>query len=107
MGYAFLAGAIASELAAALSLRASEGFSKAPFVVVVVIGYVAAFVLLSAALQRGVPLSVGYGIWAAAGVALVALLSVPLFGETITAVQAGGLLLVIAGVAAIELGAAH
>ncbi|MGX6449002.1 DMT family transporter [Patulibacter sp. S7RM1-6] len=107
MGYVFLAGAIGSEIAATLSLRASEGFSKLPFAVVVVLGYVAAFALLSAALQRGVPLSVGYGIWAAAGVALVALLSVPLFGETITVVQAGGLALVIAGVAAIELGAAH
>lgn len=107
MPYLFLAAAITCEVIATLSLRASDGFTKAPFAVVVVVGYVLSFGLLSAGLQRGLPLGVAYGIWAAVGVASVAILSVPLFGETITLVQAGGIALVIAGVVAIELGAEH
>lgn len=104
MGYLFLTLAIATEVVATISLRASEGFSKPAFAVIVVVGYIGAFLFLSMALERGLPLGIAYGIWAAAGVAAVAILSVPLFGETITMLQAGGIALVIAGVTAIELG---
>ncbi len=107
MGYLFLAGAIVSEVLATLSLRASEGFSKLGFALVVVVGYVLAFVLLSFTLTRGVPLGVAYGIWAAVGVAAVAVLSVPLFGEGLSAIQVGGLVLVVLGVVAIEAGGSH
>jgi small multidrug resistance pump len=107
MGYLFLAGAILSEVVATMSLRASDGFSKAPFAVLVVLGYVVAFTLLGLCLARGVPLGVAYGIWCAFGIALVALLSIPLFGETLTPVQIGGMLLIIAGAVALEAGAAH
>ncbi|MDQ3474884.1 MAG: SMR family transporter [Actinomycetota bacterium] len=104
MGYVFLAGAIACEVVATLSLRASEGFSRLGFATVVVVGYVAAFVLLSLTLTRGVQLGVAYGIWAAVGVAAVAVLSIPLFGEGLTGTQVGGLVLVVLGVVALEVG---
>ncbi len=107
MGYVLLAGAIAAEVLATLSLRASEGLTRLGFVVVVVVGYLAAFGLLSQVLTRGVPLGVAYGIWAAIGVAAVAVLSVPLFGESLSAVQIGGLALVIVGIVALEAGGAH
>ncbi|WP_320669834.1 DMT family transporter [Patulibacter defluvii] len=107
MGYLFLAAAIVSEIAATLSLRASEGFSRAGFAVVVVVGYLAAFTLLTLALQRGLPLGVAYGVWAAIGIASVAVLSIPLFGETLSALQIGGIALVITGVVAIEAGGSH
>lgn len=107
MGYLFLAGAIASEVVATLCLRASEGFSKLGFAVVVVVGYVAAFVLLSQTLTRGVPLGIAYGIWAAVGVAAVAVLSIPLFGEGLSAIQVAGLVLVVLGVIALEAGGSH
>lgn len=105
MGYVFLAGAITAEIVATLSLRASEGFSRLGFAVVVVVGYIVAFALLSLALTRDVPLGVAYGIWAAIGVAAVAVLSSPLFGESLIAIQVGGLVLVIAGIVALEAGA--
>ena len=107
MGYFFLTLAITAEVIATLSLRASEGFTRPSFAALVVVGYIGAFLFLSMALGRGLSLGVAYGIWAAAGVAAVAILSVPLFGETVTALQAGGIALVIAGVAAIEIGGAH
>jgi small multidrug resistance pump len=107
MGYLFLAAAIASEVTATISLRASDGFRKPLFVAILVVGYLASFALLSATLSRGVPLGVAYGIWAAVGVAAVAVLSIPFFGETLTAVQVAGIVLVMAGVVALELGAEH
>ena len=97
-----LAAAILTEVAASLSLKASLG---APgFLVIVVLGYVAAFTCLSLALRRGMPLGVAYGIWAAAGVALTAVLSAAIFREPLTPLMLGGIVLVIAGVLCVELG---
>jgi small multidrug resistance pump len=52
-------------------------------------------------------IGVAYGIWAAVGVALVALTGALFLGDSLTLVQVGGLILVGGGVLAIELGAAH
>ncbi|TCK22484.1 DMT family transporter [Pseudonocardia endophytica] len=103
----FLALAILSEVAATVSLRLSEGFSRLVPSIVVVVGYVAAFLLLSRALVAGIPLGVAYGIWAAAGVALVAIIGAVFLGDGLTLVQLGGIALVIGGVLALELGAEH
>lgn len=105
MAYVFLAGAIAAEVIATLSLRASEGFSKPGPTALMAVGYLAAFVFLSLALQRGLSIGVAYGVWAGVGVAAVALLSIPLFGETLTTIQLSGLALVIVGILALEAGA--
>jgi small multidrug resistance pump len=103
----WLAGAIASEVTATVALRFSHGFSRLVPSIIVVLGYVAAFLALSQALVRGMPLGVGYGIWAATGVSLVALIGVTFLGESLTLVQIGGIVLVIGGVLALELGGAH
>lgn len=107
MTYAILALAIAAELFATLCLRASSGLSRALPTVGAVVGYVAAFWLLSVVLVRGMPVGVAYAIWSAFGVATVALLAWWLFGESLTLVQGGGLVLIIVGVVALELGGAH
>ena len=105
MAYVFLALAIVSEVVATVSLKLSEGFSRLGPSVVVVVGYLVAFGLLSQALARGLGVSVAYGVWAAAGVALVAVAGAVLLGESLTWVQVGGIALVIGGVLALELGA--
>lgn len=107
MPWLFLAGAIVTEVIATTALKISEGFSRPIPSIVVVVGYVAAFGLLSQALVRGMAIGVAYGVWAALGVALVAVVGAALFGEGLTVVQIGGIALVIAGVLALELGAAH
>jgi small multidrug resistance pump len=103
----FLVGAILSEVAATVSLKLSEGFTRLVPSIVVVIGYLAAFGLLSQALTRGMAIGVAYGVWAATGVALVAIVGAVFLGEGLTWVQVGGIALVIAGVLALELGARH
>ncbi|HEY0578065.1 MAG TPA: multidrug efflux SMR transporter [Pseudonocardia sp.] len=105
MVWVLLAGAILSEVAATISLRLSEGFTKAVPSTIVVVGYLVSFVLLSQVLKRGMAVGVAYGIWAAVGVSLVALIGAAFLGETLTWVQVGGLALVIIGVVAVQSGA--
>lgn len=98
----FLIGAIISEVAATLSLKA--GMDNPLFYIVVAIGYGAAFVFLTKALKLGMALGVAYGIWAASGVALTAIFSKIIFKEHLTLVMSIGILVVIGGVLMIELG---
>jgi small multidrug resistance pump len=106
MSWLFLAGAILAEVAATLSLKVASA-GRVGWYAPVLVGYAATFVLLSLSLERGMPLGVAYGIWAAVGVALTALLSRPLFKEPLTPTMAFGIVLIIAGVVAIEVGATH
>ncbi|AMM22461.1 cation transporter [Frondihabitans sp. PAMC 28766] len=108
MGYLLLAFAIVSEVIATTFLRVTSG-PKAPVwpYVIVVIGYVASFVFLQRALNTGIPLGISYAIWAGIGVILVAVISWLVFHESLTLVQIGGMVLVIAGVALLELGGRH
>lgn len=50
-------------------------------------------------------LGVAYGIWGASGVAFTAVGSFRLFGEPITALMGVGIIVIIAGVLCVELGA--
>ena len=70
-------------------------------------GYAVAFSLLGVVLVEGMPLGVAYGIWAAAGVALTALISRVFFKEPLTWIMGAGLALIVGGVLLIETGAAH
>lgn len=100
--WALLGGAIVSEVAASLSLKAA--LDHPAFYVIVVIGFVAAFVFLTFTLKQGVALGVAYGIWGAVGVAGTAVLSAIIFGEQLTVVMILGLFTIIVGVLIIELG---
>jgi small multidrug resistance pump len=104
MAWVLLALAILSEVSATLSLRAATTGRKAWYVVVVV-GYLLAFVLLTLTLQRGVGIGVAYGIWAAAGVALTAVAGKFLFKEPLTKIMGVGIGCIMAGVLLVELGA--
>ena len=97
-----LAGAIATEVTASLSLKAA--LDQPAWYVVVVVGYIAAFVFLSFVLREGLALGVAYGIWGALGVALTAIMSSVIFGEPLTVVMGIGLVLIILGVLVVELG---
>jgi len=100
--WALLAGAILTEVAGTLALRASEGFSKLVPSLIVVAGYIVSFVLLAIVLDRGLPVGVAYAIWAGIGVALVAILGKLLFDDPLTALSALGIALIIAGVVLVE-----
>jgi small multidrug resistance pump len=98
--------AIASEVAATVSLRYSDGFSRPLPSAVVVIGYAISFWLLALVLKE---ISVGttYAIWAGAGTAAVAVIGIVALGEPATAIKLASIALIIAGVIGLNLSGAH
>lgn len=107
MPWLWLSGAIIAEVIATTSLKFSEGFTRLVPSIVVLVGYVGAFFMLSQALTRGMSLGVAYGVWAAVGIALVAMIGTVFLGETLTWIQVGGIAMIIAGVMALEMGGQH
>ncbi len=97
-----LAGAIACEVTASLSLKAAV--DRPLFYLVVALGFTAAFACLAAVLRRGMGLGVAYGIWAATGVALTTTLSSMIYDEPFTGVMGVGIVLIVGGVLLVELG---
>jgi len=100
-----LAGAIVCEVTATLSLK--RALDQPVLYAVVAAGYIAAFVLLTLTLKQGMGIGVAYGIWAACGVALTAVASKVFFSEPLNQVMMAGLVLIIAGVLLVEMGASH
>ncbi|WP_100810132.1 DMT family transporter [Microbacterium sp. BR1] len=103
MAWVMLAAAILLEVAATLSLKVAIDGKKRWFIAVGV-GYVSAFSLLAVSLSLGLPIGVAYGIWAATGVALTAILGRAIFREPLTWTMGAGIALIVAGVFLIELG---
>jgi small multidrug resistance pump len=105
--YLLLAIAIVGEVSATTALKLSENFTKPVPSVVVVVGYLIAFGVLARLLKDGFPVGVAYAVWAAAGIAAVAVIGALFLNEPVTWTMAGGLLLVIGGVVLLELGRSH
>lgn len=97
-----LAAAIGFEVSGSLALRGAVDSSV--WFVWVVIAYSTSIFLLDRGLRRGLPLGVAYGIWAAAGVALTAIMAAIIFGEPLSALMGFGIVLIMAGVVMVEFG---
>ncbi|MCF8531351.1 MAG: QacE family quaternary ammonium compound efflux SMR transporter [Candidatus Nanopelagicales bacterium] len=106
MGYLFLLVAILGEVGATLSLKAASRGNRKMYAVVGG-GYVVAFTLLALSLRQGIPLGVAYGIWAALGVALTAVLSWVIYKEPLTKLMLVGIGLILIGILLIELTSPH
>src|SRR3954449_6763931 len=91
-----LAAAIASEIIATLSLKPA-GQGSVPAIAVVVVGYVASFGLMLLVLKR-IEVSIAYAVWAGAGTALIALISMAFLGESADVLKMASIALVIIGV---------
>lgn len=109
MPWVYLGLAIGTEIAATVSLKASEGFTRLWPSVVVVVGYVASFVLLAKAL-KDLEVGVAYAIWSAVGTAAVVLLGIWLFGEQASWAKAFWIAVIVVGVVGLQVssrGTAH
>ena len=100
--WALLLGAILTEVIGTLSLRASQDHRL--WLMSVVAGYLASFVLLTRVLRTGMPVGVAYGIWGALGTAITTIAAALIFGDPFTVPIIGGIGLIIAGVLVVELG---
>jgi small multidrug resistance pump len=102
VNYLYLAGAILFEVVATSALRASDGMTRLVPTVLCIIGYAAAFYLLSLTL-RTVPVGVAYAIWSGVGIVLIALIGTFWFKQPIDAAAILGMILIVAGVGVISL----
>ncbi|MHA3020711.1 DMT family transporter [Mycobacterium sp. BMJ-28] len=100
--FVVLAAAIAAEVGATLSLRASQDHQA--WIIAVVAGYTVGFILLTLLLRGGMSVSVVYGLWGACGTAATAMLGAALFGDPFTWLVVAGIAMIIVGVVLVEVG---
>ncbi|HEY9353514.1 MAG TPA: multidrug efflux SMR transporter [Nocardioides sp.] len=106
MGYGLLAGAIAAEIVATLSMKYSDGFSKLGPSVLTGAGYLLAFGLLAQALKT-LQVGTAYAIWSGVGTAAVAGIGALFLGESMNLAKLAGIVMIIGGVAVLNMGGAH
>jgi small multidrug resistance pump len=95
--YVVLGTAILAEVIGTTSLKLSQGFSRPLPSLGVLVGYGAAFYLLSLALED-LPVGVVYGTWAALGIVAIAAIGVVAFEEPVDIAGIVGIGLIIVGV---------
>jgi len=88
--------AILLELSGTICLKLSNGFSRLLPSIGVVCFYMGSFALMAQSL-KSLEVGIVYAIWAGVGTALIAVVGVLAFGESITAFKILGLLLIIGG----------
>lgn len=94
------------EIAFALGMKSSEGFTRlAPAVLTVVTG-IASVVLLSLAL-RTLPVGTGYAVWTGIGAAGTAILGMLLLGDSTAPLRIVCIALILAGVIGLKLVTTH
>ncbi len=104
--FGLLMVAIFSEVAATASLPRTEGFRDPAWTAFVLAGYALSFWLL-AIVVRHIPVSVAYAVWSGVGTAAIAVIGVTFLGERWDAVKVVALVLIVAGVAILNLHHAH
>lgn len=97
----FLSIAIISEVIATSCLKASEGFTRFWPSVVVVIGYLLAFYLLSLTLKT-IPVGIAYAVWSGVGIVLIAMVGWLFLGQKLDMPAIIGLVFIITGVMVIN-----
>lgn len=100
--YLLLAAAIVMEVIATTALARSASFTRMLPSLIAVLGYAAAFWLLSFALHV-LPTGVVYAIWSGLGIVLVTVVAWIWSGQTLDTPALVGLGLIIAGVAVVNL----
>jgi small multidrug resistance pump len=103
MAYVFLIGAIAAEVFATSTLKATDGFTRLWPTVGCLTGYLVSFVALSQAVKV-VPVGVAYALWSGLGTVAIVAIGAAFLGEPITLVKAVGVGLIVAGVVILNLG---
>jgi quaternary ammonium compound-resistance protein SugE len=85
----------------AIGLKYSDGFTRLWPSLGTVIGAMASFWLLSLAM-KDLPVGTAYAVWVGIGAVGTAILAVMLFGEPVSPLRVVGILLIVAGIAALK-----
>ncbi len=102
MGWILLVVAIVLEVAGTTNMKLSEGFSKLVPSVLVLFFYALSIIALTFAVNR-LDVSVAYAVWSGMGTALVAMIGLWFFQESVTAIKVVALGLIIVGVVMLHL----
>lgn len=103
MHWFYLTLAISFEVAGTTCIKLSDGFKNTLPAVLIFLFYGIAFYFLSLAVKK-IDISVSYAIWSGAGTALITLIGIFLFKETMTTLKLISITLIIAGVAGLNWG---
>jgi small multidrug resistance pump len=101
MAWLLLFIAIACEVIATSTLKATEGFTRLWPSAVVVVCYEAAFILLALTMKK-IPIGIVYAVWSGVGVALVSLAAWYFLGQALDTAGLIGVLLIISGAVVIN-----
>ena len=97
MCWIYLILAILFEVTGTTFMKMSEGLTRTIPVILMFIMYIASIAALSLALKK-IEVGIAYAIWSGTGTALITIIGIALFRESITSMKITGILIVIAGV---------
>ncbi len=101
MAWLYLAAAAVFEVIFAVSMKASDGFTRPLATIITVLGVIGGITCLTLAM-RTIPVSLAYPIWTAAGAFGTVVLGFVLFGEGLSGLKVLGLIAIVAGVASLR-----
>lgn len=100
--YIYLILAVAAETIGTTALQASQQFTRLGPSILVVIGYGAAFYLMSLTLKF-MPVGVVYAVWSGMGIVFIAIIGWLVFSQKLDLPAVLGMALIIAGITIIQL----
>lgn len=102
MAWIYLFAAAVLEVAWAIGLKYSNGFTRPVASVLTIVGMLGSFYLLSQAV-RTIPIGTGYAIWTGIGAAGTAVLGMILFAEPATIGRIMCLAMIVAGIVGLKM----
>jgi small multidrug resistance pump len=106
MKWLFLSGAIVFEICGTTFMKLSDGFKNVGYAVLMGVFYLGCFLCLTMTVKR-MEVSTAYAIWSGVGVALLSVIGVVIFKESMSPLKIAGLLAIIGGVVALRLSGAN
>ncbi len=101
--WVFLIAAILLEVCGTTSMKLSDGFAKMVPSALIFVFYALSMVCLTLAVKR-IDISIAYAVWSGLGTAVVAVIGAAWFGEPLGTIKVGALVLIVIGVAGVNLG---
>lgn len=102
ISWIYLIVAIVLEVSGTLSMKLSEGFSKLVPSIAMLVFYLLGLSMLALALRK-IDVSIAYAVWSGLGTAIIALVGILWFEESVTLLKIISLSLIIAGVVGLSL----
>ena len=102
MSWVYLIIAIVAEVFGTTSMKLSQGLSKLWPSVMIFVFYGLSLVFLTVSLKK-IDISVAYAIWSGLGTAIIALIGILLFKESVSSIKVLSIVLIIAGVIGLNL----